>query len=218
MLKAKDFRQTAWTKLKGKWGTMAVVTLIYALITGAMAGLAFFYIGGIAAIFLTGAFTLGLAMMALNVAREKEVQAEQLFGGFKNYVPALALSLLVAIFTMLWTLLFIIPGIIKAYSYSMSFYILADDPRIPANEARKRSMAMMKGNKWRLFCLDISFIGWYLLSILTLGILLLWITPYAQAARAEFYRSLLPAEGKVVPSEFPEQPAGGETPTSKNIE
>ena len=73
----------------------------------------------------------------------------------------------------------------------MSFYILADNPEIDFNVARVRSIEMMRGNKWRLFCLDLSFIGWYLLCILTLGILSLWVTPYHNAARAEFYQSLI---------------------------
>ncbi len=81
-----------------------------------------------------------------------------------------------------------------SYAYSMSWFILADDPNIPANEARKRSIEMMRGNKWRLFCLDFSFIGWILLSILTFGILLFWIMPYMQTARAEFYQDLLAQE------------------------
>ena len=119
---------------------------------------------------------------------------EQLFDGFRNYASALALSLLIWIFTFLWTLLFFIPGIIMSYAYSMSWFILADDPNIPANEARKRSIEMMRGNKWRLFCLDFSFIGWILLSILTFGILLFWIMPYMQTARAEFYQDLLAQE------------------------
>ena len=76
----------------------------------------------------------------------------------------------------------------------MSYFILADDPNIPANEARKRSMEMMRGNKWRLFCLDFSFFGWILLSILTLGVLYFWIIPYIQTARAEFYQDLLARE------------------------
>lgn len=190
-MKARDYRRAAWEKLRGKWGTMAIATLIYALILGACGALSLIYIGGFAALFLTGAFALGLAIMALAAARKQEVRAAQLFDGFKNYGSSLALYLLIAIFTVLWTLLFIIPGIVKVYSYSMSWYILADNPQMGANEARKRSMELMRGNKWRLFCLHCSFIGWLLLCILTLGILTLWIAPYLQTAQAEFYRDLI---------------------------
>ncbi len=190
-MKARDYRHAAWEKLRGKWGTMAIATLIYALILGACGALSLIYIGGFAALFLTGAFALGLAIMALAAARKQEVRAAQLFDGFKNYGSSLALYLLIAIFTALWTLLFIIPGIVKAYSYSMSWYILADTPQMGANAARKRSMELMRGNKWQLFCLHCSFIGWLLLCILTLGILTLWIAPYLQTAQAEFYRDLI---------------------------
>lgn len=207
-MKARDYRHAAWEKLRGKWGTMAIATLIYALILGACGALSLIYIGGFAALFLTGAFALGLAIMALAAARKQEVRAAQLFDGFKNYGSSLALYLLIAIFTALWTLLFIIPGIVKAYSYSMSWYILADTPQMGANAARKRSMELMRGNKWRLFCLHCSFIGWLLLCILTLGILTLWIAPYLQTAQAEFYRDLIAerdADGTNPPAAAPLQ-------------
>lgn len=145
-----------------------------------------------------GALTLGFAQMALTAARTEKVRFGQLFDGFKNYGSSLALYILILIFTFLWTLLLIIPGIIKSYSYSMSYFILADHPQMPANHARKYSIELMKGNKWRLFCLDFSFIGWILLSILTLGILSFWIVPYRETARAEFYRYLVSEDEKNV--------------------
>ena len=200
MMRAKDYRQAAWKKLRGKWGTMAIATLIYALIMGACGALSLIYIGGIAALFLTGAFTLGLAIMGLAVARMQEVRAAQLFDGFKNYGSSLALFLLITIFTALWSLLLVIPGIIKAYSYSMSWYILADNPQMGANEARKQSMTYMNGNKWRLFCLHFSFIGWMLLGILTFGILYFWIIPYMQTAQAEFYRDIIAERSETNPN------------------
>ena len=200
MMRAKDYRQAAWEKLRGKWGTMAIATLIYALIMGACGALSLIYIGGIAALFLTGAFTLGLAIMVLAVARMQEVRAAQLFDGFKNYGSSLALFLLITIFTALWSLLLVIPGIIKAYSYSMSWYILADNPQMGANEARKQSMTYMNGNKWRLFCLHFSFIGWMLLGILTFGILYFWIIPYMQTAQAEFYRDIIAERSETNPN------------------
>lgn len=200
MMRAKDYRQAAWEKLRGKWGTMAIATLIYALIMGACGALMLAYIGGIAGLFLTGAFTLGLAIMGLAVARMQEVRAAQLFDGFKNYGSSLALFLLITIFTALWSLLLVIPGIIKAYSYSMSWYILADNPQMGANEARKQSMTYMNGNKWRLFCLHFSFIGWMLLDILTFGILYFWIIPYMQTAQAEFYRDIIAERSETNPN------------------
>ena len=90
---------------------------------------------------------LGFSALALTTARGVEPRFEQLFDGFRNYTSSLVLYILVWIFTLLWTLLFVIPGIIMSYAYSMSWYILADNPDMPANEARKRSIAMMRGNK-----------------------------------------------------------------------
>ena len=92
---------------------------------------------------------------------------------------------------MLWTCLFIIPGIIKSYSYRMVPYILADNPELGAVEAITLSRQMMDGNKGRAFLLDLSFIGWTILTIITLGIVgLFWANPYFYATDAELYRTL----------------------------
>lgn len=191
---AKDYRAQAKNSIKGKWGKLALIALIYSLIMGMCAGLSFIYIGGIVSMLISGAFGLGFAIIANRVIRGENVEIKTLFDGFKNYVGSLVLYLLITIFTCLWTLLFLVPGIIKSLSYGLSFYILSDNPQMPANEARKLSMQMMRGNKWKLFCLHFSFIGWYLLSILTLGILSFWIVPYHNAAVAAFYQNLLPKE------------------------
>ena len=90
----------------------------------------------------------------------------------------------------LWSLLFVIPGIVADYSYSMTDYILAEHPDMTASEAIAASKAMMAGNKWRLFCLNMSFIGWALLSIFTLGIGILWLNPYQNVSVAAFYREI----------------------------
>ena len=103
-----------------------------------------------------------------------------------------------------WTLLFIIPGLIAAYRYQLTGYILAENPEMGANDAITRSKELMKGNKWRLFCLDFSFIGWDILSAFTLGIGDLWLTPYRSAAAAAFYRELVPLEKGEEPEEMQE--------------
>lgn len=203
MLKAKDFRQQAWGKLKGKWGTFAVITLIYVLIMGACSALSRYYVGSVASLLLGGPLAMGFAIVALNVAREKSIDVGLYFSGFRCFGKAFVLYLTNGILIFLWSLLLVIPGIIKTLSYSMSYMILADNPEMSANEARKQSMQMMNGNKWRLFCLQFSFIGWMLLSILTLGILLLWVLPYMQAVIAEFYQSLLPQETDDISSVIP---------------
>ena len=92
-----------------------------------------------------------------------------------------------SIFVWLWSLLLVIPGIIAIYRYAMMPYLMAEFPDLGALDAMRESKRLMQGNKWRLFCLELSFIGWYLLSILTLGIGLLWLLPYVSASRAAFY-------------------------------
>ncbi len=191
MQKARDFRREAWQKLSGNWGTMIAITLVFSLISSVCAGLAYIYVGAIAEIVLIGPLTLGVTIANINLIRKGEVEFTSMFDGFKNFVSALCAYLLVVIFTFLWSLLFVIPGIIKSYSYSMTMYILADHPEMGANDARKASIRLMKGNKWRLFCLQFSFIGWILLSMLTFGILMIWISPYMKAAEAAFYNSLV---------------------------
>ena len=195
-MRAKDFRRAAWEDQRGKWGTMALIAFVGALITGACELLAYIdryfgILGSIVLLLIGGALTLGMTSAVLMTARRGEPKVEMLFWGFCRFGASLALYLLIAVFTFLWTLLLIIPGIIKTYSYSMSYFILADHSEMPANQARKQSMALMQGHKWRLFCLDFSFIGWWLLCILTLGILSFWVFPYQQTARAKFYQDLI---------------------------
>ena len=206
MKRAKDFRNAAWKDMKGSWGTLALIYFLYTIILGALGAvnglnalrIVFLSILSIAAsvavLLLSGPFNLGIHISALDVSRKQPVSVGSLFEGFKSFGDSLALHILNAIFTFLWSLLLVIPGIIKAYSYSMGYFILADRPDLSGNQARKRSMYLMKGHKWQLFCLDFSFIGWYLLSLLTLGILAFWVYPYHMTARAEFYNELLVEE------------------------
>ena len=94
------------------------------------------------------------------------------------------------IFIFLWTLLLIVPGIIMSYAYAMTPYIMKDNPEMGAMECIKKSKAMMNGYKWKLFLLDLGFIGWILLACITFGIYGLWLTPWMQTSRAKFYEEL----------------------------
>lgn len=217
MLHAKDFCDSARRHLAGwtgkKWGTFAVITLIYSAIQAVVSFLSYFYIGYIAQLIIAGPFALGFAIVSCDIAHGKDApRIQDFFGGFKNFGAAFLLNLLNGIFIFLWSLLLIIPGIIKSFAYSMSFYILRDNPDMSAGDVRRASIEMMKGNKWRYFCLMFSFIGWHLLSVLTLGILSFWILPYSETAKAEFYESLkqrsLPEKSTAVP----ESAAGVQNP------
>ena len=115
-----------------------------------------------------------------------------LLDGVKGDVAGnLILGLLVTIFTALWSLLFVIPGIVKSYAYSMAYYIKIDHPEYTATQAIDESRKLMNGNKMRLFLLDLSFIGWLIVGALCFGIGSLWVSAYMDATHAEFYRDLI---------------------------
>ena len=194
-MKARDFRAKAWAACKGNWG-VAILSIIIVAVIGGICGV-IPAVGSIITFLITGPLTLGLTIVFSNLIKGEKAEIANVFDGFKNFVDSFLLYILNGLFTALWSLLFVIPGIVMSYAYSMSFYILKDNPELSANEARKQSIEMMRGNKWRLFCLDLSFIGWSLLSMLTFGILMLWVTPVMQASHAAFYESLKPAPAVV---------------------
>ena len=147
-------------------------------------------IGAIFSIFVTNAITVGVSNYFIKNTDSKPSFADA-FSGFKvKYGRNIGTLLLVGIKTVLWTILFIIPGIIKSYEYAIIPYILADDPEISSKEAFKKAKQMMNGNKWRLFKLQFSFIGWFILCVLTFGIGTFFLIPYENAAIAEFYVEL----------------------------
>ena len=111
----------------------------------------------------------------------------QTFTGYLRNVLAMFLSYL---FTVLWTLLLIVPGIIKALAYSLTPFIVKDNPELSPNQAISLSVRMMKGHKLDLFCLYLSFAGWFLLCILTIGVGFLWLMPYVQTSLAAFYQDV----------------------------
>ena len=150
-------------------------------------------------IFLGSIIKVGYARFNLELVDYNEPSFNTLFSYFTYWKTAVAARLLQSICVLLWSLLFIIPGIIAAYSYSMTEYILADNPEMAASEAIERSKEMMSGNRWRLFCLQFSFIGWSILCSFTMGIGNLWLTPYKQAATAAFYREVSGTEHVEIP-------------------
>ena len=124
------------------------------------------------------------------VDRQQEPEIGMLFRYFTHWKTITVAAVLQALYVFLWSLLFVIPGIVAGYSYAMTNYILAEHPELTAGEAIERSKQMMFGNRFRLFCLQFSFIGWELLCAFTFGIGNLWLAPYKQAATAAFYREV----------------------------
>lgn len=134
---------------------------------------------------------LGWSIIYLRLVRESQKpRIETLFEGFNNFKSAFVLNLLIGVFVFLWSLLFIIPGIIAGISYSQAFFILVDEPEIGAYEAIKKSKQMMMGKKGKYFMLSLSFLGWALLCVVTLGIGFLWLAPYMQTTFAQFYQDI----------------------------
>lgn len=147
---------------------------------------------GTVSIILVGPMAYGLTRVTTQlVCGKNNVDIADLFKGFtEDFSNTLLLGLLQSVFTALWSLLFIFPGIIKAYSYSMASYIQQDQPNKDWRFCLNESIRWMEGHKWQLFCLDLSFIGWYIVGALCLGVGTLFVEPYHQVARANFYEAL----------------------------
>ena len=187
---AKFFREAAWSQLKGHWEPAVLFTLVYVIIAFVAE-----FIGSKSDLFniLISLLVLVPLGYGFNVAfldfkrTGAPLKIEEMFDGFKDYGRVLTTKVLEAIYIVLWSLLLFIPGIIKAISYSQTDYILKDYPELKHNEAIALSMAMMKAHKFHYFYLTLTFIGWFFLGILTLGIGLLWVNPYYATASAHFY-------------------------------
>ena len=146
--------------------------------------------GGISSFFTLmcgGAFMFSIAYICRKIFFGQQPNSEDLLSGFKSFPRSLSVNILVNLYIFLWSLLFGIPGIIKTYSYSMAYYIAMDNPNLSANECVTLSKHMMYGNKWKLFVLHLHYIGWYVLSMFTFGILLFWIIPKIEFAQYLFY-------------------------------
>ena len=133
--------------------------------------------------------SFGAMVYVLKFVRKEEYDLKILFESYKKFWPIIALYILVSLFTTLWTLLLIIPGMIAALSYTMSFLIMADGEDNPM-ECIKKSKAMMKGYKWDYFKFQLSFIGWYLLAIPTFGLIFIYVVPYVTVAETLYYEDL----------------------------
>lgn len=146
------------------------------------------WISLIVSIFLIIPLGVGVNKAYIKIYRRENTEARDILSGFNSYGRCLGGMLWMELWVYLWGLLFVIPGIIKAFSYAMTPYILADSPNVPATEAIKISMKMMRGYKGELFVFILSYIGWFLLDSLTSGILgIFYVTPYFRTACAGFY-------------------------------
>ncbi len=136
----------------------------------------------------------GMVLNYLEIAKGEEATVSRVFDGFKEFTRAWAVNFMSGLFVALWSMLFIIPGIIKAIAYSFAPYILAENPGMTGMEAITRSKEMTYGHKMELFVLNLSFIGWILLGVITFGIGFIYITPYMNATMVNAYHSIKGAE------------------------
>ena len=193
MINRKELKTLAKEQLKGNWATGAIITLIFMVLSGAVN-----YVGykidsssTFLSIFVTYPIAMGMSIAYVNLVKNKQsLQVGDMFKGFKIFGKSVGIALWMFLWTFLWTLLFIIPGIIKGIAYSQSTIIIANDSRVNVKDALKLSMKMTKGHKWDIFVMQLSFIGWGLLVPLTLGLGVLWLTPYISATMTNMFYKL----------------------------
>ena len=174
-----ELKAAAKQQIKGNIGILFVISLLTGLITGT----------GIGAI-LIPALSVSLCAIYLKLAGGESVSVGDMFCRFSTLGKGWWLTILIAFFTSLWSCLFVIPGIVKSYAYSMAYYVLADNPELTARQALKISKQIMKGHKFELFILQLSFFWWHLLGGITFGLAYIYIMPYMSATVANFYNSI----------------------------
>lgn len=213
MKKNQDYKNAALAALKGNWApslvaTIVLVAIMYVIMvpyvtayvlnienlnpdTLALIGgcSIFMYLG---LIFLFFPLDVGYtnAFNALYVEGDDRITGNTFRDSFGQYLKNVWAMFLMVLFVSLWSMLLLIPGIVKAYSYAMLPYILKDNPELSAMDAIRLSSKMMKGHKFDLFYLQLSFIGWAILAVLTGGIGLLWLQPYMMTTQASFYQDI----------------------------
>ena len=195
-----ELKTKALEQLKGRWGVAIAVSLVASLLMNLIKFNKRIPLEIIPTLsislsllnlILGGVLSAGKAKFFLTLKVNKESALfSDLFSQFNNFLKATGLYLLISLFTFLGILLLIIPGIIVIYMYSQSFYILAENPEKSVTECMYESRQLMKGHKFDLFCVQISFIGWIILGVISFGIGLLWVSPYMDATFANFYSSL----------------------------
>ncbi|GAA0085566.1 DUF975 family protein [Clostridium sp. CTA-7] len=197
-----ELKSKAKEQLRGRWG-VALITVFVAnlIINSSITKETIDFFGefsssvsisiNIISLLFGGVISVGLSKFLLNfITNNEEPQFKDLFSNFNIYFKTLGLYILMMLAIGIATLFLIIPGIIVALMFSQAFYILAEDPSKGIFECLEESSNIMSGHKWDFFVLELSFIGWWLLAILTFGIAGLWISPYQNLTEANFYLSL----------------------------
>ncbi len=188
MKSAKEYRHIAQRQLKKNYGATIYISLLYS----ALVTLSLFVPFG--PVLFGGALSLGLATFYLTIARTGKANIKHLFNAFNgNIANVFVMNISSALFLTFWSLIPIVGpifAIIKSYSYAMAPYILIENPEMHGCDAITASRKLMHGKKAKLFCLELSYFGWGVLCVLTLGILSIWVSPRMAVARAAFYDSI----------------------------
>ena len=195
MANSSELRARARASLGGNifTATWLITICAYLLVNAANAVVAFIPFIGLAASFVVyGPIAVGHQAYLLKIVRGEKADLLTLLDGFKkDFGKNFLVGFMMQLFTALWTLLFIIPGIVKSYAYSMAFYISNDHPEYSWKECLDESQRIMKGNKWKLFCSQFSFIGWAIVAtVIPFGIGSAFLAPYTSVANAQFYEEV----------------------------
>ena len=197
-----EIKAIALNNFKANYWPAVGIVVLYGVILGALS------MTGVG-LFIAPPITVGFYFftIALYFGDKENSTLDKMFGvGFAKFGRNLGSLLLEGLLLYAWSLLFIIPGIIKSFSYAMTPYILADCPDVKAVDAITISRRMMKGHKWEFFVFQLSFLGWMILSMFTLGLLsVFYVDPYYYAAQAGYYvelKKLCIETGVVTPEQF----------------
>lgn len=178
-------KRQAKADMKGGWAMAIVAAIIFVCI---MSLASFTYLG---VLLITGPMSYGFFAFIANKMTYNTTDLNLLFVGFKNrFAETLVAGLVMTILTVVGAMLLIVPGIIIGCGLSMTYLIMLDNPSMSGIDALKASWSLMKGHKWDYFVLGLSFIGWIILSVFTLGLLMVYITPYMYATYVAFYRQI----------------------------
>ena len=195
MILRSELKQNAKDRLKNNWGLAIGIIIVCTLIScipNLLAEIdsesfAISVIIPIITLVITGPLTIGQCKFFINLANRSNPKFSDLWYGFNNMLRAIGVTLLVGVIVFIGTILFIIPGIILAFMYSQVYYIMAENPEMSIMNCLKESSRIMKGHKMDLFILELSFLGWGILMVITLGIAGLYVLPYYNATLTNFY-------------------------------
>ncbi|MBQ0038975.1 MAG: DUF975 family protein [Treponema sp.] len=209
MFDSRSFKKAALSQLKGRWTVPCIATLILMAVYAIIGESSFMMegtIGGILTAFVYGATPLAFAnIFILLYLSAAQIKFSDFINGFSDFLRGFLGMLWMNLWLFLWGMLFLIPAFVKFFSYSQLFFILSDNPKIGVIKAMNISKVITKGHKADLFCLMLSFIGWYFLGILTCGIAFIWIIPYASMTFTNAYYNLKQEAlrtGTLTPADF----------------